>query len=114
MIRLETAGLAVTVRSRHRPRPNEAAINRRTIATLLPFMCVSPETARRQPHPRAVSQLADDVVRPHHLVVFVLQNVAVPDVPESLPRSDRRAGRQIELRDHLRHHTRISDDGILA
>src|SRR5687767_11079571 len=44
-----------------------------------------------------------DAVRPHHLVVFVLHDVAVPD---ELP------GR-VELRSHPRHLAWIGDHGVL-
>src|SRR5262249_7812570 len=59
----------------------------------------------RPPVPPARSALASaDADRPHHLVVLVLEDVAVPDV----------LARQVELRLNASHLVRIGDDGILA
>ena len=44
-----------------------------------------------------------DPVRPHHLVVLVLDDVAVPD----------ELARRVELRPDAGHLARIGDDGVL-
>src|SRR5262249_6013912 len=47
--------------------------------------------------PTSSDRSAHDVVRPHHLVLFVLQDVAVEHIPELLPTRESRAVREIEL-----------------
>src|SRR5262245_63874343 len=46
----------------------------------------------------AISPSPHDVIGPHHIVVLVLQDMAVEHVPELVALSDRRAPRQIEPR----------------
>ena len=49
--------------------------------------------------------LADDFIGPHHFVVFVLENVAMPDVAEFISRVYLRSRREIEAGDHTRDVT---------
>ena len=49
--------------------------------------------------------LADDFIGPHHFVVFVLENVAMPDVAEFISRVYLRSRWEIEAGDHTRDVT---------
>ena len=51
--------------------------------------------------------------RPHHFVVFVFEDVAVPDETKPLPGRGLRSLRQIKLREDSRHHARVSLDCVL-
>src|SRR5207249_8223334 len=63
---------------------------------------------------RSRRRLADDVVGSHHLVLFMLHDVAVEDVPESVAAIYGSARRQVELRDYSRHLSRERLYRVLA
>src|SRR5580698_7975086 len=60
-----------------------------------------------------MGSLPDYLIRPHHLIVFMLQNVAMPNVAELLSGRDRSPCGQIELGYHPRHVPRIRLHGVL-
>src|SRR5919108_5648007 len=55
----------------------------------------------------------DHVERAHHFVVFVFEDVAVPNVTKPLSRRGLRSLWQVEFGEDSRHHSRISFDGVL-
>src|SRR5215471_3224609 len=58
--------------------------------------------------------LPHDIHRSHHFVVFVLQDVAVPDELVTLPRNHRRSRRHVELHGQRGHRARIGLDGVFV
>jgi hypothetical protein len=62
---------------------------------------------------KAGARLAHDVVGPHHLVLLVLEDVAVVDVAEFLPRARASRARQVVARDDARYRLRIADHRVL-
>jgi hypothetical protein len=59
------------------------------------------------------AELADDVVWPHHFIVLVLEDVAMPDVAELLSGRRLRSLGKIELLNHSREVTGIGFDRVL-
>src|SRR5215208_136884 len=92
-------------RSRSRRHPATAAIR---LAAVVHWASAPPagRSARGRPGRQRLRAVAlwPDAVRPHHLVVLVFEDVAVPD---------EQAG-AVEQRLHARDLVRVGDDGVLA